>query len=148
MNLFFEIWIQYFCIELVFTIDKFDVINMFFHRGVTHFLKYEFSLFTLNLSFKKRSLLNLFFKIWVPVFLYWTCLLNWRVYLSNHMEGGWGRHVHDLMYSLLERACTKISPKMDEILEKYRHFRSHQPKPYIMERIIMCMYFDVVRISK
>ena len=68
LNLFLKIWIQYFHIELVFTKNRFSIIDMSFHCGVTHFWKYEFSLFTLNLSFLKNSLLNLFLKIWIRYF--------------------------------------------------------------------------------
>ena len=68
LNLFLKIWIQYFYIELVFTKNRFSIIDMSFHCGVTHFWKYEFSLFTLNLSFLKNSLLNLFLKIWIRYF--------------------------------------------------------------------------------
>ena len=80
LNLFLKIWIRYFYIELVFTKNGFSMINMSFHCGVTHFWKYEFSLFTLNLSFKKRSLLNWFFFLNLKsVFLYWTCLYKRQV---------------------------------------------------------------------
>ena len=68
LNLFLKIWIQYFYIELVFTKNRFSIIDMSFHCGVTHFWKYEFSIFTLNLSFFKNSFLNLFLKIWIRYF--------------------------------------------------------------------------------
>lgn len=37
-------------------------------------------------------------------------------------------HMHDLMDSLFEHAL-KFHKKMDAMLEKYRNFRGHQPKP-------------------
>ena len=59
---------------------------MFFHRGITHFLKYEFSLFTLNLSFKERSLLNLFLKFEFRIFI-----LNLSFELESLFQQSHGR---------------------------------------------------------